>query len=137
MAKLYNVVSNHELGRYLRYYRNRAGMTAADAAEQAGFANAQSIFNLESGKSKPDFPKVVALLEVYNVPYDDAFTEPLEVVMNPSRRKKPGSVRLRELTKIFEGLSKEDQKFVLRIARTLSQRQSEGTSEADGKDPTN
>lgn len=119
MARTYNIVSNHELGRYLRYYRNAAGMTAAEAAENADLPNAQTIFNIESGKSKPDFPKVVRLLETYGVAYDDAFTEPLDVIMNPSRKKKPGSMRSREMAKIYGELGTEDQRMLLRIARAL------------------
>ena len=57
------------------------------------------------------------LLAFYGVAEDDAFTEPWEMVDNPSRVKAAGSLRAQELMEVFASLGDQEQKFVMQVAR--------------------
>ena len=121
--KHYNLLSQRELGRYLRYYRKKAGFTAKQVAERLGYASYQSVFNIEGGKSAISPQKMYDYLAMCGVNPDEAFTEPFSEVDNPDRRKKPGSMLLQELTEIFRELDKDNQKTIVKVARWALQSQ--------------
>lgn len=121
--KHYNILSQRELGRYLRYYRKRAGFTAKQMAQQLGYASHQSIFNIEGGKSTIAPEKMYDYLAMCGVDPDEAFTEPFSEVDNPDRHKKPGSMLLQELTEIFRDLNSDNQKAIVKVARWALQSQ--------------
>lgn len=131
--KHYDILSQKELGRYLRYYRQRAGFTARYVAERLGYASQQSVFNIESGKSRISAEKMYDYLELCGVGYDEAFTEPYAVIDNPTRRKRHGSQLLRELNDTFRCLNKSNQALVVKIARALKS-QEEIDSSSDSSD---
>lgn len=113
----YNILSQRELGRYLRYYRKKAGFTAKQMAQQLGYASHQSIFNIEGGKSTIAPQKMYDYLAMCGIDPDEAFTEPFSEVDSPDRHKKPGSMLLQELTDIFRDLDSDNQKTVVKVAR--------------------
>lgn len=105
-----------ELGRYMRYYRIMAGVTAKSAADVIG-KTYQAIYRYESGASALKSKDMFRLLAFYGVQEDDAFTEPWELVDNPSRAKSVGSLRIQELTEIFMSLGEQEQKVVMSVVR--------------------
>lgn len=118
-----------ELGRYLRHYRKRAGLSAREVAAHLGYADQQSVYNVESGKTSLSIERLYEALSIYGVDPDEAFTEPFEEVDNPSKAKRRGSVRENELRKVFADLDNENQRIVLRVARGLLAGQSESSGE--------
>lgn len=115
----YNILSQKEMGRYLRYYRMRAGYTAQDISGMLGFSSQQSIFNIESGKTPISTTKLYALLDICNVPRDQAFTEPYEIVDNPTRVKRTGSVRAKEMMEVFRQIDADGQRTLLKMAKWI------------------
>ena len=110
-------LTRKEMGRYLRYYRQRCGMTAAQMAEALGYKSQQSVYNVESGQSSLDPGRRFAFLAACSVDPDDAFREDFGVVDDPSRAKPAGSKRVRELEDVFMRLDEEAQATILRTAR--------------------
>ena len=100
----------------MRYYRSKAGITAKGAAEVIG-KTYQAIYRYESGATSPSPVDMFRLLAFYGVAEDDAFTEPWEMVDNPSRVKAAGSLRAQELMEVFASLGDQEQKFVMQVAR--------------------
>lgn len=115
--KHYTILSQREMGRYLRYYRQKAGFTAKYVADRLGYKSQQTIFNIEGGKSKISAEKMYEYLDLCGIDFDNAFTEPFELIDNPARRKRHGSQLLRELNETFPKLSKPNQALVVKIAR--------------------
>lgn len=105
-----------QMGRYLRYYRNRAGFTAKTAAEVIG-KTYQAIYRYERGASALQAEDMFRLLAAYSVDLNSAFTEPYELVDDPSRAKSSGSLRMRELMDVFAQLGEKEQKLVMQVAR--------------------
>lgn len=121
--KHYTVYSRKEIGRYLRYYRQKAGFTAKQVAERLGYASHQSIFNIESGKTPINSKKMYDFLDMCGVDPEHAFTEPYSEVSDPSRQKRPGSMRLQEMIETFHDLSEDNQRTLLKVARALRDQQ--------------
>ena len=112
----YKRLTPKELGRYMRYYRSKAGITAKGAAEVIG-KTYQAIYRYESGATSLSPVDMFRLLAFYGVAEDDAFTEPWEMVDNPSRVKAAGSLRAQELMEVFASLGDQEQKVVMQVAR--------------------
>lgn len=106
------------MGRYLRHYRKMAGMTAKLAGSHLDRSQ-QWIYNVESGSISPEPRVMFALLDLYGVRRDDAFSESWDVVDNPSRSRSAAGKRLLELQEMFPALGDADQKLVLGIVRRL------------------
>lgn len=121
------------IGRYLRHYRQQAGLTAKQVAEHLGYASQQSIFNIESGKTPITTQKMFEFLAICGVDPDSAFTEPYDEVDNPGRKKMPGSMRLQELIDIFRDLGADNQRIILKVARALRDQQLQGFFESSPK----
>lgn len=134
MRKNFRPLGRKEFGRYLRHYRRRAGLSAKEVAERLGYADQQSVYNVESGKTPLSAERLYEALDIYGIDPDEAFTEPFEEVDNPSRAKRRGSVRENELRKVFADLTDENQRTVLRVARWALASQSESGGE-DGQTP--
>ena len=112
----YKRLTPRELGRYMRYYRSKAGITAKGAAEVIG-KTYQAIYRYESGTTSLSPVDMSRLLAYYGVAEDDAFTEAWETVDNPSRAKAAGSLRAQELMEVFSSLGEQEQKVVMQVAR--------------------
>ncbi len=75
------------------------------------------------------------LLAFYGVAVDDAFTEPWEMVDNPSRVKAAGSLRAQELMEVFASLGDQEQKVVMQVARLAKKRMEEDGSKPGCGEP--
>lgn len=113
-------MDSKSIGRYLRYYRKMAGMTAKFAGDHIGRSQ-QWIYNVESGSASLEPRAMYALLDLYGVRPDDAFTESWDTVDDPSRSKNSSSKRLLELQEVFSALDESDQRLVLSLARRIAE----------------
>lgn len=107
--------SDAEVGEYLRGYRYRAGMTAAEAGSAIG-KSPSAIYKYESAKIPISEVDLVALLVVYGVDLHEAFSGP-PAAADGSRKKDVEARKARELLSIFEELPSEGRSRLMEIAR--------------------
>lgn len=111
-------LSNEQIGRYPKYYRTVAGVTAAEAAAVIGKTVPQTIYSVESGAHRIEGEAMYTLLDLYAVDYDRAFTENLdESIEQAAIARKPATARLNKIAEIYNSLPEYEQKVLYSVAR--------------------
>lgn len=110
-------ITAEQMGRYLRHYRRKAGLSAKEVAALLGRdGSLQVIYNMEAGRATVSPEDMYRLLLIYRVPLNRAFSEDLEIVAEEAHAKQPGLQRARKMALLFPQLSALDQRMLLRIA---------------------
>lgn len=117
--------SSPSLGKLLKQWRDRAGLTQDDAAEKAGIERTQSLSAYENDDPKRKPPKVhlVALAQVYALSFVEknellitaGFSPEIESAVDERRK-----VQLREMLTRFPLVSREEQLAIAGIVRGAS-----------------
>ena len=108
-------LTDKTLGRYLRQYRLAAGLTAKQVGRIIGKSD-ETVYNMESGKTRISHKYLYVLLDLYEVDPDEAFKGDLPP-MSYSRKKGEGMTRLNRIAEIYKQLPPKWQVWLMDCAR--------------------
>lgn len=98
-----------QLGEKIYHYRNKAGMTQEQLADALSVSR-QSISKWESGASKPEISKLVALCELFHITMDELLREEMDETSTVEKEepsdKEADQTQLLELTEKIASLKK-------------------------------